>query len=77
MYTVFVSDKWPSARHGHGCEGNINVDLVERVCEDVDWIELNLATVKWVSFCDHVLNFLKAEILLIYEFFLRSYIPNF
>jgi hypothetical protein len=73
-YRVFVSDKWPVASHRQGCEGNIKVDLVERGCEDVDWIELNSARVKWVSFCDHVLNFVKAEILLIYEFILRKYI---
>lgn len=59
----FVSGKWPGARHRHECEGNITVDPVETVCNDVDWIELNMTRVKWVGFCDHVLNFIKAEIL--------------
>jgi hypothetical protein len=46
MYTVFVNGKWPGARHKHGCEGNITVDPVEKVCDDVDWIEMNMARVK-------------------------------
>jgi hypothetical protein len=33
------------------------------VCNDVDWIEMNMARVKWVGLYDHVLNFMKAEIL--------------
>jgi hypothetical protein len=33
------------------------------VCDDVHWVEMNIARVKWVGFCDHVLNFIKAEIL--------------
>jgi hypothetical protein len=33
------------------------------MCDDADWIELNVARVKWVGFCDQVLNIIKAEIL--------------
>jgi len=58
-----ILDKWPGARYRHGSEDNTTVDPVETVCDDVDWIELDMARLKWVGFCDHVLNFIKAKIL--------------
>jgi len=76
IYTVFVSDKWPGARYRHGCEGNTTVDPVETVCDDVDWIELDMARLKWVGFCDHVLNFIKCKDF-IYKFIHIKYMPNF
>jgi len=46
------------------------------VCDDVDWIELDMARLKWVGFCDLVLNFIKVKILFT-NLFSEKYIPNF